>query len=204
MLCCRSQHRLARFRRVGAWSLRNGLLLSMEKCVCLYYGSKNQGADYVINGHQLKVSENCTNLGVIRSSDFLHINRTCLKASRLTRIVTKLFSTINCQFLNQLFYSYIRPALEYGSIIWNPVEVGLSNQLERIQRRFMRRLYYRDSPVYEVRLYELGISSLQSRRRSFAYKLLHSSIDVEAKACGLQLISSNTHGNGINYKCAPC
>ena len=56
---------------ICAWSLRNGQPRSMVKCVCLHFGSKKQGADYVIHGHQLlKVSENCANLDVIRSSDF--------------------------------------------------------------------------------------------------------------------------------------
>ena len=119
-LCCKSQRHLTRFDEIGAWSLRNSLPLSMEKCVCLYYGSKNQGADYVINGHQLKVSENCADFRVIRSSDFCfkdHINQACLKASRLTGMVTKLISARNSLFLTQLFNSYIRPVLEYRFIM---------------------------------------------------------------------------------------
>ena len=92
----------------------------MEKCVCLYYGSKNQGAHYVIIGHQLKVSENRADLGVIRSSDYCykdHINQTFLKASRLTEMVNKLILTKNSQFLTQSFNFYIKLVLEYGSII---------------------------------------------------------------------------------------
>ena len=88
-----------------------------------------------------------------------------------------------------------------------PSRSWFEQSIREIQRCFMRHMYSHDSYAYEVRLRTLGISSLQSRRHSsdliFAYKLLHGFIDVETKACGMQLISSNTRGNGINLNVHP-
>ena len=76
---------------------------------------QNQGSDYVINGHQLKMPGNCADLGVIRSSDFCYkdqINLTCLKTSRFAGIHGYHFIlSKKLYFLTQLFNSLIRPAL---------------------------------------------------------------------------------------------
>ena len=44
--------------------------------------------------------------------------------------VFKLFST-KLQFLVRLFKAYIRPTFDYTSLMWSPVVVGLTTQLER-------------------------------------------------------------------------
>ena len=176
---------------IGGWSYRNGLPLNIEKCVYLHYGSKNHKSNYVINNQPVQNADSSADLGVIRTCNFRyndHANQICLKASRLAGMVFKLFSSKDIHFLTQVFISYVRPLTEYACVIWNPADVSSCVQLERIQRRFMRRA--------------LGMPTLQFRRRAFelifTYKLMHGLIDVDAKAIGLQMLSSNTRGNGVN------
>ena len=91
---------------------------------------------------------------------------------------------------------------EYASVIWTPDDVGSCVQLERIQLRFTRRMFGRNPPAYEERQCALGMPTLQLRRRAldliFTNKLMHGLIDVDAKTIGLQMLSSNTRGNGVN------
>ena len=68
-------------------------------------------------------------------------------------------------------------------------------------------MFGRNPPAYEERLCALGMPTLQLRRRALdlilTYKLMHGLIDVDAKAIGLQMLSSNTRGNGVNL-CVRC
>jgi hypothetical protein len=38
----------------------------------------------------------------------------------------------------RLFKAYVRPTLEYASPVWSPVAVGLTRDLENVQRRFTK------------------------------------------------------------------
>ena len=152
-------------------------------------------------------ADSSVDLGVTRTCDFRyndHVNQTCLKASRMAGMVFKLFSSKDIRFLTQVLITYVRPLTEYASVLWNPADVGSCVQLERIQRRFTLRMFGRNPPAYEERLCALGMPTLQLRRRALdlivTYKLMHGLVDVDAKAIGLQILPSNTRGNGV-YLC---
>ena len=36
---------------------------------------------------------------------------------------------------------YIRPVLEYASNIWSPIQIGLIDKLESVQRQYIKRIY---------------------------------------------------------------
>ena len=104
----------------------------MEKCVCLHYGSKNLGSNYLIINQPVINADNSADLGVTRTCDFRykeHVNQICLKASRMAGMVLKLFSSKDIRFLTQVFVTYVRPLAEYASVIWNPARVGSCVQL---------------------------------------------------------------------------
>ena len=143
------------------------LPFSIEKCACLHYGCGNSNLSYSINGSSVKCTDTCTDIGIIRTSDFCyksHVDAICFKTSRLCAMIFRLFSTRNKAFMCKLFIIYIRPLLEYASTVWNPHEIGLSRQLETIQHRLTRRLFGRHAPSYEDRLQLLAIVSLGTRR----------------------------------------
>jgi hypothetical protein len=59
------------------------------------------------------------------------------------------FIMINSKCLNDiyalslLFNGIVRSKLEYASIIWFPVHKSYQNQIEQIQKRFLRYLFYK-------------------------------------------------------------
>ena len=203
----RDEHALIQkdLNAISNWSAENHLPFSIEKCACLHYGCRNPNLSYSINGSSVKCTETCTDLGIIRTSDFRyksHIDAICLKASRLCAMVFRLFSTRNKAFMCKLYTFYIRPLLEYASTVWNPQELGLSRQLETIQHRFTRRLFGSHAPSYEDRLQLLAIPSLSTRRRNadlmLAYKLIHKLIDLNSSAAGVELCKGITRSASIN------
>ena len=66
--------------------------------------------------------------------------------------------------LVRAFVTYVRPILEYNSIIWSPSLVRDIEQLEKVQRRFTKRLRGMKSLSYNKRLLQLGLPSLELRR----------------------------------------
>jgi hypothetical protein len=53
------------------------------------------------------------------------------------------FNNPNC--LNVLYFSLIISILEFGLVIWNPFQIELQNNLEKIQRRFLRMIAHKVS-----------------------------------------------------------
>jgi len=66
------------------------------------------------------------------------------------------------------FYSvYVRPLLEYASCMWSPHLIKDIERVERVQRRFTKRLRGLSTLTYKDRLQVLGLQSLESRRLQF-------------------------------------
>ena len=102
---------------------------SLNKLAHLFYGYNSNKHLYHFIRVTIKVADQCTDLGVLRSSDFKykhHINAICLKASRLAAIKPRAFRTRDWAFLIQMFVVFLRQVLEYASHDWDPREVSVS------------------------------------------------------------------------------
>ena len=173
-------------------SVANCLPLSLAKCLCLHLGHGNICYSYTLGGVLLPAVEQCTDLGVIRSSDFsyaAHIHSIVNKASRAVGVITRVFSTRNELVLKKLFVAYARLIMEYASAVWNPLSVGLDNNVEKVQSRFTKKLYSLHLTPYKARLAHLNLPILRSRRNGAdlvtVVKALHGSLGVEASDLGL-------------------
>jgi hypothetical protein len=65
------------------------------------------------------------------------------------------------------FITYIRPLLEYNSIIWNPNYIYLIDLIENVQRKFTKALPSISSLPYSERLASLNLDLLELRRVRF-------------------------------------
>ena len=81
-------------------------------------------------------------------------------------------------FLCNLYKSFARPVLDYGSVIWNPEssDVGIIDLLEIVQRNFTCRLPGIENEEYEDRLRILNLETLELRRLKndllYAFKII--------------------------------
>ena len=88
-------------------------------------------------------------------------------ASRLSYQVRKSFKTKNIWTLMKLYFTYIRPKMEYNSPVWSPYLKKDINKLESIQRSFTKSICLRCSipfSSYQDRLFKLNLRSLEYRR----------------------------------------
>ena len=125
-----------------------------------------------------------------------------MKAFRSAGMLLRAFSTRDKTFVKKLYVAYMRPTLEYASVIWNPISICLEQEVERVQRRFTKALCGMKKLAYEDRLARLQLESLTSRRRRadlvMAFKAIRGGLGVNANTIGLQLATTNTRSNGSN------
>ena len=93
------------------WSVINQLLLCQPKNQCLHIEHKNDRHFYMLGGASILVVEEYTDLGVIRTSDFLyatHIRSVVKKSSYLSGMFFRAFSSRNVSFIINLLIAYVR------------------------------------------------------------------------------------------------
>ena len=65
-----------------------------------------------------------------------------------------------------LYNAFVRSKLDYGSVVWNKQFSSWSNDVEKVQKRFLRYLYYRSHKVYPN--YKNGIIPTTSLQKEFS------------------------------------
>ena len=80
-------------------------------------------------------------------------------------MIRKTFIFLNLRLLRILYATFIRPLLEFGAPAWSPSLKGYIDSLEKIQPRVTRLIPALKRISYEERMYQMGITSLEVRRR---------------------------------------
>jgi ribonuclease P/MRP protein subunit RPP40 len=160
---------------------------------------------YHIGSASLPVITNCTDLGVLYNSCLSltpHINKIVAKTSGRSKLILKCFSSRDSVLFTRAFCTFVRPLLEFYSIIWSPYTVADINRLESVQRKFTKIIDCLCSFSYKERLINLGLDSLQYRRVKFdlvfCFKLLHGLFDVNMN--DFVVLSHNNNLRGNQYK----
>ena len=129
-------------------------------------------------------------LGIIVDADCLfkqHISHICRKAYFSINVILRCFHTANIAALIISYKSSVRPILEYSYTVWNPYiparhYLGMTDQVEKVQRYFTRRVYQRCqldcNHSYLQRLTYLKIESLELRSIYQDLAMVHKSIVV--------------------------
>lgn len=176
------------------WSYKNKLLLNISKCICLTYTRKRQKIifNYHIGNNILCRQDAIKDLGVVFDSQLTftqHIDAVSARAYRTLGFVirnSQAFTDNRSVFL--LYNSFVRSTLEYSSVVWSPMYNIHMSKIERVQRKMIKHMYYRDNGVYLPRgnwiyseildMYSLiSLSERRSRAElSFLNKILNGNI----------------------------
>jgi len=102
--------------------------------------------------------------------------------------------------LVKAFCTFVRPTLEYCSVVWSPGFKKDIHRLEAVQRRFTNRLAGLHNMSYWDRLDYLNWDSLYNRRIKsdllMTNKILNGQVDVEGSALfSKQVFETVTRGN---------
>ena len=122
------------------WSTLWQLKLNIEKCLVLHLGRANPMFVYTINATKLLAPDYVVDLGITLSRNLTfheHVNRILADCYRKLFIIKKCFLVINEDILRKLYVSYLRPSLEYGSVIWAPHSDSEIKLLDAFQHRVL-------------------------------------------------------------------
>jgi len=137
------------------------LSLSIDKCCVLNIGILQFDTILSVHGVVLPVVQSQRDLDVIVFRDLSptnHINDIVVKAHRRANLILRAFESRDVCLLLRAFLVYVRPLLEYNSVLWSPCTMKDIQAIENVQRRFTKRLHGLKSFTYQERLMRLGIS----------------------------------------------
>ena len=158
------------------------LPINILKCLCLRLNQRvlSCSPHYNINDSAITNVSSARDLGVIVNSrlDYSeHIDSIVTKASMRVGVLFRGFVCRDAAFLCKAYRTYIRPILEFNSVVWNPVLHKHIDQIENVQRKFTKRIPSLSNLPYLQRLHNLNLQTLELRRLIFDityyYKILH-------------------------------
>ena len=183
---CHSLHLF--IEKFSNWCKLNDLSIAPEKCTVLYLGRQNTKTKYSLKNVIIPGSgEYVRDLGVMVRSDLkwsTHISIVTKKAfGRLFNLFKSLRSN-DPVFLFNMYVSYVRPILEFSSVIFNPYYKKDIKSLEKVQKVALSIIYYRclvnkfpAKPTYYQLIELFGTNTLQYRRLLSQIRI--NAVDVE-------------------------
>ncbi|CAM5120564.1 unnamed protein product [Natator depressus] len=147
------------------WS--NRMKFNSEKCKCMHLGINNKNFSYKLGMHQLEVTEEEKDLGVLVDHR-MTMSRQCdmamKKANAVLGCIRQGISSRDKEVLVLLYRALVRPHLEYCVQFWSPMFKKDEFKLEQVQRRAIRMIRGMENLSYERRLKDLGLFSRTKRR----------------------------------------
>jgi len=186
------------------WAATLQLTISIEKCCVLNIGSTQNYAYLHISNDVLPVVyiDQVRDLGVIVSHDLrpaTQINATIAKAHQRANAIHRAFVSRDISPLVRAFLVYVRPIVEYNSIIWSPHLKQDIESVENVQRRFTKRLPGFKKFSYQEKLRRLDLPSLELCRLHcdllWCYKIIFGYVDINFDDMFEFRISTNTRGH---------
>ena len=157
--------------RLYKWSEVNNMKLNEKKFEHLHYGKHQKSNSYFTeNSKIIKEKKSVKDLGVMISNDTnykVHINGVIKRATQLVGWILRTFKSRDEVVMLTLWRSLVIPHLDYCSQLWNPLEKGIIQSIEQIQRSFTRNINGLKNIDYWERLKTLKFYSLQRRRERY-------------------------------------
>ena len=124
----------------ATWLRRWHLLVNASKTVTLSF-TPNHQLNITLNGTPLKQVNEHRHLGIILQNNLQwnsHVTHIINKSKKLLHQLRKTRGQLNTPSLLVIYTAYIRPVIEYGSLVLSNTTRTQKDQLERVQRRAAR------------------------------------------------------------------
>ena len=186
---------------ITKWSKQWLVTFNAAKTEVLYFGNQ-QPPVLNFNDTLLDVTDTHKHLGLTFSDNckwHKHIDNIIISGSKLLGIMRKLKFTVRRKTLNQINVSFLRPILEYTSVVWENCTFNEKDKLEKIQIEAGRIVtgLTRSTSLYNL-FRELGWLTLSERRKYqklvLAYKITHDMVPQYLSS----LFPQNV-GNSVSY-----
>ena len=169
------------------WASTWCMEFNVKKCKVIHTGRRNNKFVYTMNGTPLDSVEQERDIGVVIHQN-LKPTAQCVEAARragavLTQISRAFIYRDRITFL-KLYTQFVRCHLEFSIPVWSPWSINDIGILEKVQIRAVKLITGLVGKTYEEKLKELGIQSLEDRRKRFdliqTYKILNQIDDVDS------------------------
>ncbi|EGT38156.1 hypothetical protein CAEBREN_24117 [Caenorhabditis brenneri] len=203
---------------ISKWADEAQLELNKKKTFSISIGKKPANIQYFL-GNDLILRQNVVrDLGFLISGtlDFKeHWQAAIRKANYSIHTLFKTFSSSNSRLLILLFKIFVRPLLEYGTVVSNPFNKNIIKSIESVQSNFTRRVLFRnagrrlsrtesDYLTADQRLLSYGLEPLVERRerldKIFFTKLMLDKIDIDYKNYFHVSLSKTRRGRRYHWK----
>ena len=161
------------------WADTWQMAFNVSKCHIMHFGKTNRRYKYNLGGSQLEATEWEKDVGVVVSNDLkpsLQCAKAAAKANQVLGQISRGITYRDKDTFLKLYKTYVRPHLEYCQAAWAPWLEGDKRVLEKVQERAMRMISNLKGRSYQDRLKEVGITTLEERRRRgdmiAAYRIL--------------------------------
>jgi len=128
----------------------------------------------------------------------MHVKNIIAKAHQRANAIHRCFISRNTNLLVRDYLTYVRPLLEYNSIIWSPHFKCDVDAIEKVQRRFAKRIPGFNKYSYVERLQLLHLPRLETRRMQndliWCYKILFGHVKI-CSSDFFEFQLSNTRGH---------
>ena len=106
-------------------------------CSVLNIGPTTLSTDFQIDGNVLPAVSKVKDLGITFDSILSatsHVRFVVVIANQRVNLLLRSFLTRNRSVLVKAYIAYVRPILEYGSVVWSPYKTGDISCIEQVQR----------------------------------------------------------------------
>ena len=196
------------------WCNDLDLDLNVGKCKVMSFSRKKNviNYDYCFTEQYISKCDVVSDLGVIldgKLSMNTHIDNVVGRAMRMLGFIKRFSREFDdiC-VLKTLFVTYVRPILEFASLVWSPCFATHIARVEAVQRNFsrfaLRVLNWRDPlnlPEYSERLKLLSLDTLFARRKLTDVLFIHDILSGKIQCSHLlSMIPLSTSRFGLRHR----
>ena len=174
------------------WSKNWNLYLQPKKSEHLpfiFSNTRITSPNFTINNSIIPQTKTVKDLGITLSQNLKwapYISNILSRANIIAYNIIRSFTNSNISLYSNLYKTYIRPIIEYNTVIWNPHQLTDIRRIESFQRRFTRLVCQKTNTnfaSYQDRLRLMKLDTLESRRVRFdlifMYKIYNKIIDID-------------------------
>ena len=164
---------------IEKWSKYWLVNFSAPKTVSMIIGQKNRQEHPPLYLHNLQIVnvQQHKHVGLWLQSNLwwqYHINEICTKASKKLNIVKFYKYKLSRQTLEKMYFTFVRPLLEYASVVWAGAHCSDLVKIDRIQVEAMRIVTGCTGRSNIANLYkDCGWESLDKRRENHILKMIY-------------------------------
>jgi hypothetical protein len=173
------------------WCTVNDMILNVNKCYQISFSRSNSPlrSQYFIGGFPIASVSEIRDLGVVfdpKLTFYSHIDQVVSRGFRMLGFVMRAASDLSVEATKILYCALVRSILEFASTVWSPHYSYQIDNLEKVQRKFLRMAAFKlgwslGEYDYDRVLQHLNLHSLECRRVAldmcFLHKLLSGSIN---------------------------